>query len=393
MNAKKVSLQVMLWSLGLAAVGGVLAVLIPGHDAIWRVISTGFLTGGATALMLPLSWLMDKPKNRSAGLLGMGSIIVQYLLILPLIWGLLRGWDSEQRLVLSVIFLFLTTPVAMGGLRLFYIPMAALAGRVGVMACAVFYLLILLAIWMPEQRWNSQADDLWLTAFSIGGFGVLSALCLINAGLSARRYWPWAGILAAMVACVLALIHIWADIKGGAGLFTAITCLAVMIAHANLAILVPLKDGQRWVRLGTLAAVFITGIVVTVYVIYDEQNHTLYGLERLAAASGIVAGCGSMALLVLARMNRQVEHEPESFTATEIMLVCPRCNKKQTLAIGEAACSDCQLRIFVRIEEPRCPACGYLLYKLASDRCPECGLAIEPSVKSVPTEVQVPEGG
>ncbi|MCH7606667.1 MAG: glycine--tRNA ligase [Chloroflexi bacterium] len=94
---------------------------------------------------------------------------------------------------------------------------------------------------------------------------------------------------------------------------------------------------------------------------------------RVAAAGGIVAGCGTLALGVLARMNRKVEFEPFSPELSEITVVCPRCRKKQPIRIGDSACAACELRISIRIEEPRCPQCDYLLYGLTSDRCPECG--------------------
>jgi hypothetical protein len=101
-------------------------------------------------------------------------------------------------------------------------------------------------------------------------------------------------------------------------------------------------------------------------------------LGRLAAAAGIVTGCGTMALVVLARLNRKVDYEPLSPELTHITVACPRCGKKQSVCLGDSVCVGCKLRISIQIEEPRCPQCGYLLYGLPSGRCPECGTVISP---------------
>ncbi len=99
-------------------------------------------------------------------------------------------------------------------------------------------------------------------------------------------------------------------------------------------------------------------------------------LGRLAAAGAIVAGCATLAVMVLVRMNRKVDFETLSVELAEITVVCPRCSKKQAIPVGGAICSGCELRISITIEEPRCPKCDYLLYGLPSDRCPECGTLI-----------------
>lgn len=91
-----------------------------------------------------------------------------------------------------------------------------------------------------------------------------------------------------------------------------------------------------------------------------------------------MTGCGSLALLVLARINRRVEFRPDesAVLASDVAIVCPRCSKSQRIGLGGASCGACGLRIEITIEEPRCPKCGYLLYKLASPICPECGTAL-----------------
>ena len=124
-----------------------------------------------------------------------------------------------------------------------------------------------------------------------------------------------------------------------------------------------------------------TWVIISAFCVAGMLRGLIVGIDefwvgRCMAASGIVTGCGTLALAVLARMNRRVDFEMEGGALTEIVVVCPRCRKKQSLTIGDATCSGCQLRISTRVEEPRCPTCDYLLIGLTSTRCPECGTEI-----------------
>ena len=69
---------------------------------------------------------------------------------------------------------------------------------------------------------------------------------------------------------------------------------------------------------------------------------------------------------------------PDSGTSTrlELTATCPRCLTSQTLPNGESTCRVCQLKFTLKVEEPTCPACGYLLFKLTSPTCPECGQSL-----------------
>ena len=94
------------------------------------------------------------------------------------------------------------------------------------------------------------------------------------------------------------------------------------------------------------------------------------------SAREILAACGTLALAVLALLNRRVDLESVVTAFDAITVVCPACRKKQSIALGAAACKTCGLRIEVRTSQPRCPECEYLLRGLTSDRCPECGTTV-----------------
>ena len=183
--------------------------------------------------------------------------------------------------------------------------------------------------------------------------------------------------MANLTAMAMILFRIWRGGGGYQALFTAIVALGAVPAHANLCLLVPLKPGQRWLALGTIGLGAMTAILIFAGVAMDiHRGDSL--LLRLAAATAIFAGCGSLALLVLARLNRGANVEPGALPVElNIALTCPRCQSKQSLPLGGAACSGCNLRIHITVEEPRCLQCGYLLYQLTSPQCPECGTAIQ----------------
>ena len=81
-------------------------------------------------------------------------------------------------------------------------------------------------------------------------------------------------------------------------------------------------------------------------------------------------------LSLLARLNRHLDRVPVLSEVREMTIICPGCQKKQTVGVGDSACSTCGLKFHIRVEEPRCPNCDYVLFMLQSDRCPECGTPV-----------------
>jgi hypothetical protein len=172
-----------------------------------------------------------------------------------------------------------------------------------------------------------------------------------------RRFsfdWRWLGVAAAFLAWVLLLISVWSKSQPNEDLIIVISSLAGVIAHASLAALVTLKPGQVWLRLGTVAAVATTAVFLDLEVIF-EPGYGISVLGRMAGAAAIVASCGSLALIIFARLNRTTD--PVSPTVafaeiTHLTLICPRCQKRQKLPIGTAECEGCMLRITTAIEQP-----------------------------------------
>jgi len=391
MPFRTVLLRLMLWSLGLAAGTGVLAVLLQGGDLVWRIVGTGLATALACGLMIPTAAMVDRREVRWAGLLGMGTVVAEFLLALILIWNAARAilpWvrDPDLKLILSMVFTGLAVGVAMACALPLRVPRQAIAAKTAIGFTVVTLAAFLTATWADDFLIAGD-EDWWESAGALLVFAVLVVPSLFDLTPSTRRPWRWLGILCAAVSSVMWLSEIWNPIgsKLGVVVYAGLVTLSAVTAHANLCLgTVSLKLGQRWVRSSTIAAFGAAGLATFLYVWDQQFSGSLLPLdsdllERFLAAAGIAAGCGTLALFVLARINRHVDVDPGSEAIDEITVICPRCRKKQTLAVGDSACGACGLRISIKLEEPRCAHCDYLLHGLTSDRCPECGHEIAPS--------------
>ena len=269
-------------------------------------------------------------------------------------------------------FLFLT-----GGLAIVYAlfvrtEKARVASYAGLAFVAAAGAAFSLAIWLPRATYLSY--EWWGTAWTIIGLSVPAFACLVGFAPGDRRHWRWIGAAATAASLAVTMIIIWAKVELSA-LIAAVLSIALLIAYANLVLLLKLRPGQIWLRWGALGFALVTAALINVLVDTDF-SFAEETLARSIAASGIVTACGTLALIVLAAFNRRGDVEFESKEMYEVSLKCPRCGREHDVRIGGDRCPSCGLRIDIRIEEPRCAACDYLLYRLESDRCPECGTPV-----------------
>jgi hypothetical protein len=378
MTFRRGLLLLMLVSLGLSAVAGALAVLTAASDVIWRVVGTSCTAAVAAGLLLGLSFLLDKEKARPAGLLGMMATIAAFLLTLALIWDLGSTMSSrfevEESLALTLLAVFATAPPAMLFLRVATVASGKWAAKVGLATCAVVFLVMLLGSWWRSAGPHDFEGKLWGSALIVGASGILAAASLAGLGTD-RRHWRWVAVAAAAVGMMLGLIGVWRDAHEGSFWLVLTWGLAVIGAHANLSLMCPLTPSQQWVRVITIAAVVLAAALLDASA-WKSAHVDWEGANRGAGAAGVVAACGSLALLILARLNRRMGSATTPPSVKEIAILCPWCQHKQTVPLGDSRCTHCGLRFRIAVEEPRCPNCDYLLYMLQSDRCPECGTPI-----------------
>jgi len=184
-----------------------------------------------------------------------------------------------------------------------------------------------------------------------------------------------AGLVAAVVALGMVLICIWAEeVDNEAfGKATAIAGIAAF-SFAHTALLVRVPGGGRLSGLlyGTMACVWLLAAMAAIAIIVEPQEEWWY---RWMGAVGVLDACGSLTLLIVAKLRQVGRVEKLETTAGRVELRCPRCTVLQTVAVGASACTACGLKFRIDVEEPRCAKCDYLLWQLAERRCPECGTA------------------
>lgn len=358
-----------------------------------RLVGTAILTAVAAALMLPASNMAGNKKSAYAGAVSMALIVAEFLIILIGMWDIdLRGDFSDNMYETAALVALVAVPTVLT-LRFMGRPDTKIAGPVGLILFPISLIAFLVAVWYPSPRYSWDDWPLWRTAWWIY---LLSPLIVAaTVGMEIKRpltIWRMIGVVAACTAFVLTFCGVFDDAAGNSVYyrhlesdFVLAVSVAVVVALASLSLLVPLKSNQVGLRWGSIIFAGVAGLAATISWRYPPNYH--YGVshnnaaevwERVATGCGILAGCGTIAMAVLARLNRMYRdgRDPQQkLEVREITIICPVCTKKSTLAIGASSCPGCKLRLTISAEEPRCVTCGYSLLLCESDKCPECGTA------------------
>lgn len=389
MHGTRLLLRIMLWSLGLAGVVGAIAVLSGATDTYWRVVGTLFTLAVSAGLLILVS-RMRTPAPGAASVLATALILTEFVLAMVGIWDLedrlgLRDW----RLFELMFVLFGAGFPAIFFLRYVGDPSGKLAGIVGLALCAVVLAMWVVAIYQDAAATSSW--KWWQCAWTLGGIGVLGPLSLIGAGTD-RRHWRWIGVGAAAVASALGIWLVVHDMTAAQPLI-ALVSVAVVVADANVVLRVAMRANQKWLAYGSIGAAAACAICINISIWGRDYSSALAvdsASQRLASAAAILAACATLAVAILAIINRKAVPAPgaarELLKTIQITVVCPVCHHKQVFGQQGGTCDGCGLRIRVSVEEPVCPACGYSLLMLKRTRCPECGAdaAIAPVAAIIP---------
>jgi hypothetical protein len=388
LDATRVLLHVMLWSLAAAAAGGAIAVLTGSTSVLWQTVGTLMLMAVCAGLLLLISrWLFEP--DRAPGLLGTGLVLAEFLLGIASIWSLENLIpvlsDRAPPLMLDI---FLTGTPAIILLKFRRARIAKAATVTGLGLCCAVFLIWLIALWLP---WSStDSEKWWEYGLSLAFLGALATGCLIGLGTD-RWHWRWIGVLCVAGAFALS-IRLIALERDELQPITALISAGVIAAYINLILRCPLRRGQSWLIGASIIAMVVAAILFNASV----EKHERYAgewmdstVDRAATAFGILGACGTLAITVLMSINRRnapvVRPSGELVAAMEVTVLCPVCHRKQSYGKDGGTCAGCGLRVRISVEEPRCPACGYSLLMFKDDRCPECGAALEPSITPAPS--------
>ncbi|MFK8115133.1 MAG: hypothetical protein AB8B91_23225 [Rubripirellula sp.] len=345
---RSIGLRLMLWLLGGAAVLGVLAVLTESFDVVGRVAGTAALTGVAAGLLFVFLSMLDVATKRRSGLLGASSVLTSYLLIAPVIWEV--GNRSEE-VVFSAFVLLLMLPVGLVAMSLMERAQTRFAGWLALVLYGCSLVLLLFAVW-NDGIFDSMVFS--ETGFALLGFGSLAVASLVNAFTADGRFWRWIGVAAATLAAGIVINCVWTDMKIDENWIVAITSIAVVAVHANLILLIPLKSSQHWWRIATIVMVAITAITLDIEMFVRPSSSNLLSLfGRIALASGILASTGTLAMVILHRLNRSsrvTQREAGAGELSEVSLTCPGCGQQRIVTVGASTPCQCGVRVVVTVE-------------------------------------------
>jgi putative flippase GtrA len=395
MSIRKLLLRLMLLALAFSAVAGAMAMLLGSGDVVGRVIGTGIEAAVAAGVLLLLTLMVDRERPRAAGLAGICGVTLAFILAMAITWDFRLFARGEAYLPLTLLLTLGATPPVMLALYVLRFERGRYAGFAGLVACAISVALLLISIWGSAFLTRSwERDEQWAAS----GFTVL-ALGLLATGSVAgmevqRRWWQFVGVTCAVGSCIWYLLGIWHGLNlQSQALLTALIGLSATIAHANLTGFCLLNGYQRWLRIASIAAVVLTATFVESMAIANDLHDGDSLVARGAGASALAAACGTLAVVIVSRLNRKVARRTVPENVKQLTLICPWCGRKESLPLGSSACGGCGLKFEIRVEEPRCTHCDYLLYMMTSDKCPECGTPIDrPTAQAQPiaTPIDIP---
>ena len=369
MDLQKHLLRSMLWLLGLAAAAGVLAVFL-STQIMGRVAGTALIGAIALAASMPLSRWLDDPKKRQSGLIGLGGILLSFVVSLTAVWidVLSTSWQVAARLGLTGALLAVSACTIAGIHALRTTAAGRLAAPIGYCGLTLTTACFVSALWI-------KSDELGLTGLYFLASLACCSFSLVGLGLE-NRQWRWIGVLASLAAFALAMVGTWFVDSRDPSVYILLITTAGAIAYAIVMLRLPLGDARFWCLFAAIGSTSsLAGSVSALSFIttgFDQAGPDL--LTRVTGAMAILSACSTLAALIIYRLNRRPGNLAESaITVSALQIVCPCCGKKDTVPVGKSACTKCGLILSIKVREPSCAKCGYSMLSMGSAPCPECG--------------------
>ncbi len=384
---RKFFLKVMIAALLFTGASGIFAVLTGTWHVVGKVMLSACVAAVTAGMMMPIAGWVDDEDTRPSGLWGIALIILQTICFLAAIW--VDYSNAEWRFLATGFILFpLGWPaiwiIAAKGNKPF-----TLANLTSLGTLALSSLAFITGIWWQNFFTNTSTlgvhkDIDWnliASACTLYFYGILAAIALADWTRHDKHHWRWVGPVGALISTVLILVGIWAGSQKRTPILDVSTALALFAAHAMFIIGLQLGPNptNRFFRLGTILIAGITiAMACAISIASIDARIADAPLVRLTGAGTILTICCTLALIIIARLNRGVNLTAQDANVMDALidLFCPRCKTRQSLSAGDSACHSCGLRISIKIEEPRCSGCGYLLYKIPGNTCPDCGKPI-----------------
>lgn len=348
---QKVLFKVMLWSLGAAAVLGVIAVLTASFEVVGRVTVTAVLTSAVAAFLWQAAVRLEQ--SEAATKMAQTGAILFYLFALGGIWN--NG--NEVKLWVTGFTCLACLTVASSGWAMQRRADYRYTGLVVAVASMVSGVCWLIAIW--GEQFDSKIT---MTGFAIAGWSAATAVCLVGLGTEPARHWRWIGAGAAIGGLLLSEYAIFQRIapKWVGDWLTVIGSIAAVVIHALLCYASRSAPTQLTIRLVAIASTTVTALLVDMIVLGKiVEDHFIL---RMTVAAAIVASTSTIATaFIIQRSWKQSQLEAVDRDRPPVLglgrvaefrtlrIECPRCNQINTMSVGGSICPHCELRFKIDV--------------------------------------------
>ncbi len=377
MNYRKIALQVLFYSLGIAALAGILAMVLPNAGSvIGRLIGTAIATAISSALLLISIQRMEVQKTRLFGS-GLGLLVlIIYLNTICAIWVQFilssTSFQFEEKFGLTALLFAGCGTLILVGLLIVEIRNLRLAGYVLSSIWALALLTWILVVWIFQS--NAQEEIAENFIFPLQTLFPLIVLASIRRHI-AYMVVALAFAISCCVASQVAMFMTHGRIEHQKPLFVFILITGGISALLGVASVVQFRKKANaivWAERLVLAFVAVTIVVLCMSIWFETYRIELPEiLTRLAVGMSILSSTSIIGLLVWQMLLSSVFTQ---YDGAGLQGICPRCDTHLEIPKGKSFCPACGLRMKLQIESTACRGCGYDITKTPeSDSCPECG--------------------
>ena len=391
MDYRKIAIRVLVISLSIAALAGVLVLVLPSATLlIAKLIGTAVTTALAAALLLlAIKALESTPFRPLGGTLGILTCFV-YLCAVGAMWSdsiaYLKNLDISSRL-------FITAIATAGCGILMLIGTACMAKKRTFIAGTTFFTIWLLVIcaWLSTIwifSFNTPYSQTFIYSIvPIQNYSPIFAILLLHR----NAYFKTIGLIFAITSCILVqatLIATGGEIAASPNLFIIALVTAWLSSTMAVWNLITLRRATFALPKCELATALLVALALALFCVliwYAEsigsQTKTPELLIRISTSFGILASTSLLGLLI----GRNIRGNAFLRGCTRALhATCPRCNNHLLLHQGKSCCATCGLSFKLQMEASGCRSCQYDLSGLKDkNACPECGepIAIKSTVE------------
>lgn len=370
--------------------------VITGQDSLWGSAMGSLLntTLYGSVLWFTVRWL-DEAKTRPMGIQSCCVLLMTMLLFQIAIWAnpilsLTTGstggphWDFIGKITLCGFAILGTGIPSLLGLSAW-----CQYGMKRTGWTSQIVAIITLGCWIVAILYdhNPIQEKMSGTGALLLGCGALASGILLGEKNKRWNIAQWIGVAGCFWLLLIGLMAIWVGKKDVTpAIWTGPLTVSLWIGFVSLSRLLIIPRQWRWMHpvSQSLAAVGLLAFFVLTCIEdqsrWDNPHATLpFFLSRGGLIAMILTIGLWLFMAVLNRANKKLPAEIIDPNIKTVDLTCPRCQRAQSVGVGQASCSQCGLKFKIDVYSPVCAKCGYVLYGIDLTACPDCGHPTPPT--------------